>query len=61
MADDDFYTRDRPDNAALPEDRPRGGGPEDVSDRSGGRRGKPVWLIIGLVVLVVIFLALFMP
>ncbi|MEG8279136.1 hypothetical protein [Streptomyces sp. AHA2] len=61
MADDDFYTRDRPDDAALPEDRPRGGGPEDAEGRSGGGRGKPVWMIILLVALVVILLALFMP
>ncbi|CAL9388115.1 hypothetical protein [Streptomyces sp. Tu 3180] len=61
MADDDFYTRDRPDDPALPEDRPRGGGPEDTSARGGILRGKPIWVIIALVALVVIFLALFMP
>lgn len=61
MADDDFYTRDRPDNPRLPEDRPRGGGPEDMAGGSGGRRGRHLWLIIALVALVVIFLALFMP
>ncbi|GAA2556862.1 MULTISPECIES: hypothetical protein [Streptomyces] len=60
MADDDFYTRDRPDNAELPEDRPRGGGPEDAG-RGGGRRGKPIWMILAFIALVVIVLALFMP
>ncbi|CAL9669233.1 hypothetical protein LMJ38_32350 [Streptomyces sp. R1] len=61
MADDDFYTRDRPADAPLPEDRPRGGGgPEDVAGRGRSRRGK-FWLILALIVLVVIFLALFMP
>ncbi|CAL9336117.1 hypothetical protein SUDANB6_00171 [Streptomyces sp. enrichment culture] len=61
MADDDFYTRDRPDNAELPEDRPRGGGPEDVSRTSGGRRGKSVWLAVALVVVAVVLLAFCMP
>ncbi|CAL9630104.1 hypothetical protein [Streptomyces griseomycini] len=61
MADDDFYTRDRPDHPELPEDRPRGGGPEDAPARSGSRRGKPVWAVIALVALVIILLALFMP
>jgi hypothetical protein len=60
MADDDFYTRDRPAETQLPEDRPRGGGPEDVAGRGGSRRNT-WWLVIGLVVLVVIFIALFMP
>ncbi|MFC7843507.1 hypothetical protein ACFY3O_03025 [Streptomyces sp. NPDC001046] len=60
MANDDFYTRDRPDDAVLPEDRPRGGGPEDAG-RGGGRRGKPVWMIVLLVAAAVVLLALFMP
>ncbi|MER6403777.1 hypothetical protein ABT269_09645 [Streptomyces viridosporus] len=61
MADDDFYTRDRPENPGLPEDRPRGGDPEDAPARSGTRRGKQVWVIIGLVALLIILLALLMP
>ncbi|WP_225631373.1 hypothetical protein [Streptomyces solaniscabiei] len=60
MANDDFYAHDRPKNPQLPEDRPRGGGPEDPSPRTGSRR-KSIWLIVGIIVLVVIFLALFMP
>lgn len=28
VSDDDFYSRDRPENPQLPEDRPRGGGPK---------------------------------
>ncbi|AIS02291.1 hypothetical protein [Streptomyces glaucescens] len=61
MADDDFYTRDQPANAKLPEDRPRGADPGDYATRSGSRRGKLIWVTIGLVALVVILLALFMP
>ncbi|MEU5663216.1 hypothetical protein [Streptomyces longwoodensis] len=57
MADGDFYTRDRPDHATLPEDRPRGGGPED----SPRRRTKPVWLVLLLVVVIAILLAIFLP
>ncbi|NSL42950.1 hypothetical protein [Streptomyces sp. 8P21H-1] len=60
MADDDFYSQDRPDHATLPEDRPRGGGPEDAARQSGGRRGKALWIILALAVLVIL-LALFMP
>lgn len=57
MADDEFYTRDRPDDAELPEDRPRGGRPAG----SGGRRAKPVWIMLGALAALIILLALFMP
>jgi hypothetical protein len=46
---EDFYTRDRPDNPDLAEDRPRGGGPEEPHSRSNW----PVW-IIAVVILVVV-------
>lgn len=55
MTDDEFYRRDRPDDADLPEDRPRGGGPE-----SSSRGGKPVWIILSTLVVLIILLALFM-
>ncbi|MFH9178363.1 hypothetical protein [Streptomyces albogriseolus] len=43
MADgDDFYSRDRPEDPSLEEDRPRGGGPEDPQ----GSGTWPVWLIV---------------
>ncbi|MFJ8691391.1 hypothetical protein [Streptomyces roseolilacinus] len=58
MADDDFYTHDRPDDAKLPEDRPRGGaGPGG----SSGKRARPIWIIVGAVAVVIVLLALFMP
>jgi hypothetical protein len=51
----DFYSRDRPDKARIPEDRPRGGGPEDPR-----RRGTwPVWAwVLGILVLFVILTVL---
>ena len=53
MTDDDreFYSRDRPENPRLDEDRPRGGGPEEPH-----RRGNwPVWaIVLGIVAVVVI-------
>ncbi|WP_221348176.1 hypothetical protein [Streptomyces beigongshangae] len=56
MADDDeFYRSDRPDHPKLPEDRPRGGGPED-----SGQSRKPTWMILGAVVVLIVLLALFM-
>ncbi|WP_198668509.1 hypothetical protein [Streptomyces triticisoli] len=54
--DEDFYTRDRPDNPDLAEDRPRGGGPEEP----GSRGNWPVWLVVLLILaLFVIFTVTF--
>ncbi|MFF8714588.1 hypothetical protein ACF07T_24575 [Streptomyces sp. NPDC015184] len=50
MPDSEFYRRDRPENAELPEDRPRGGGPEDPSR---GHRSPWVWIIVLVVAIVV--------
>ncbi|MFF9406755.1 hypothetical protein ACF1B0_14720 [Streptomyces anandii] len=53
--DGEFYTRDRPDQTDLTEDRPRGGGPEEPHSRGTW----PVWLIVLLaVVLFVIVVVL---
>ncbi|GGZ94175.1 hypothetical protein ACFOOM_29275 [Streptomyces echinoruber] len=56
MADGDFYSRDRPDQTDLPEDRPRGAGPE-----SGSRRGfHALWtVVLALIVLFVVMALLF--
>ncbi|TQL20490.1 hypothetical protein [Streptomyces sp. SLBN-134] len=50
--DDDFYSRDRPENPYLEEDRPRGGGPDDP----GGRGNWPVWVIILAVILLFVII-----
>ncbi|ROQ32326.1 hypothetical protein EDD98_1307 [Streptomyces sp. PanSC19] len=52
MADDrDFYSRDRPENPRLAEDRPRGGGPEEPRRRGN----KVIWaVVLGIVAVVVI-------
>ncbi|MEZ7006804.1 hypothetical protein [Streptomyces sp. AD55] len=57
MADGgDFYSRDRPENPSLEEDRPRGGGPEDPHQRGNW----PVWaIVIGILVLFVMFTVMF--
>lgn len=52
MADSEFYKHDRPPDATLPEDRPRGGGPEDFSPE--GRRTWPFFIILAVVVLLII-------
>jgi hypothetical protein len=52
--DDDFYSRDRPADAKMPEDRPRGGGTEDPE---GGFRF--LWVVILVVFLIVAFLTVF--
>ncbi|MBD0843124.1 hypothetical protein [Streptomyces sp. TRM68416] len=55
MAQGDFYSRDRPSDPSLPEDRPRGGGPEDPK----GRGTWPVWaLVLGILLLFVILTVL---
>lgn len=53
MADPEFYRRDRPEDASLPEDRPRGGGPEDPSPR---HRTPWVWVTLIVVVLAAVIL-----
>ncbi|MFJ6751801.1 hypothetical protein ACIQNI_27000 [Streptomyces sp. NPDC091266] len=53
--DDDFYSRDRPADATMPEDRPRGGGTEDPE---GGFRF--LWVVILIVFLIVAILGFFM-
>jgi hypothetical protein len=52
MADSEFYKHDRPPDATLPEDRPRGGGPEDFSP--AGRKTWPFFIILAVVVLLLI-------
>ncbi|MEU6353863.1 hypothetical protein ABZ896_31795 [Streptomyces sp. NPDC047072] len=55
MADGDFYSRDRPPDPDLREDRPRGGGPDDPR----GRGTWPVWvLVLGILALFVILTVL---
>ncbi|MFF8691170.1 hypothetical protein ACF08W_03085 [Streptomyces sp. NPDC015144] len=51
MTDPEFYRRDRPKNASLPEDRPRGGGPEDPSPR---HRTPWVWIIVLVIIIVAV-------
>lgn len=55
MADPDFYTRDRPRDARLPEDRPRGGTP----GQHPGSSFRAFWLgvLILLVLCVVVIVA----
>ncbi|AGS67393.1 hypothetical protein [Streptomyces collinus] len=56
MAGGDFYSRDRPDNPRLEEDRPRGGGPED-RPRTGHRH---FWIwCLALAVIIVLLWAIF--
>ncbi|MEU8590843.1 hypothetical protein AB0C59_28150 [Streptomyces sp. NPDC048664] len=55
--DEQFYASDRPENPAMPEDRPRGGGAPDPLRHRG------TWataaLVIGIILLVLIGIALF--
>ncbi|MEU3597712.1 hypothetical protein ABZ714_03090 [Streptomyces sp. NPDC006798] len=54
MADDDFYTRDRPPGAELPEDRPRGigaGPPGPKLPHSA------IWRIVLFAVVIVVVIA----
>ncbi|MEU3414627.1 hypothetical protein ABZ760_25775 [Streptomyces sp. NPDC006658] len=53
MADDEFYRRDRPDDAALSEDRPREGALPKPH-----RGGKAVWITVGVVAVLIIVFAL---
>lgn len=55
MADDEFYQRDRPEGAKLPEDRPREGGLP-----SPHRGGKGIWITLGVVAVLIIIFALIM-
>lgn len=52
MSDNDFYTRDRPEHARLPEDRPRGG----TGGQPAAHRG--TWTIV-LIILAIIVVAAF--
>ncbi|MFD4607531.1 hypothetical protein [Streptomyces sp. NPDC058451] len=54
--DDDFYTRDRPENPDLEEDRPRGGGGEPAGKGALGS----FWIlyIVVAVVIVIMFVTL---
>ncbi len=55
MADDDrdFYSRDRPDDPGLEEDRPRGGGPDEPGQHGNGI----IWGVV-IAVIVVLFVVL---
>lgn len=53
MADDEFYRSDRPDDATLPEDRPREGALPGPT-----RGGKGVWIVLGAVLLFILAFAL---
>ncbi|WP_169922644.1 hypothetical protein [Streptomyces lushanensis] len=57
MADTDFYTRDRPDNPELPEDRPRGRSESYVPEHH--RIRTTTLLLIAFVVLVLVGILLF--
>jgi hypothetical protein len=46
--DEEFYASDRPENPALPEDRPRGGGDRDAVRHRG------TWATVGFIVLIVL-------
>ncbi|MFG3120100.1 hypothetical protein ACGF4C_37805 [Streptomyces sp. NPDC048197] len=51
MTNPDFYSRDRPDDGDLPEDRPRGGGPEDSP-----KRGHRLILILFIALVVIVLI-----
>ncbi|MET7473584.1 hypothetical protein ABZT17_04345 [Streptomyces sp. NPDC005648] len=55
--DDQFYRSDRPDQAALPEDRPRGGGPTHSVKHRG--TWATVALVAGIILLILVGIALF--
>jgi hypothetical protein len=55
--DEQFYSSDRPDGAALPEDRPRGGG-ETAPVKHRGPWAM-VALIVGICLLILLGIALF--
>lgn len=54
MTSGDFSSRDRPEDSRLPEDRPRGGGPEDPRQRGTW----PVWVVVVLLLLVFVVLTI---
>ncbi|MER6123548.1 hypothetical protein ABT173_12950 [Streptomyces sp. NPDC001795] len=49
-SDEQFYAGDRPANAALPEDRPRGGGPASPVKHRG------TWATVGLVACIILLI-----
>ncbi|MFF9001054.1 hypothetical protein ACF1GW_29330 [Streptomyces achromogenes] len=53
MGDDEFYRRDRPDDAGLPEDHPREGALPKPH-----RGGRAVWITLGVVAVLIIVFAL---
>ncbi|MFD7104981.1 MULTISPECIES: hypothetical protein [Streptomyces] len=54
-SDDDFYSRDRPADARLPEDRPRGGGTDNPE---GGFRF--LWVTVLVIFILIAIFAVFM-
>jgi hypothetical protein len=56
-SDEQFYASDRPEDPALPEDRPRGGGPS-APIRHRGKWGT-VLLVVCIVLLIAAGIALF--
>jgi hypothetical protein len=55
--DEEFYASGRPAGAALPEDRPRGGGPATPLKRRG--TWATVALVAGIILLILVGIALF--
>jgi hypothetical protein len=55
--DEEFYASGRPAGAALPEDRPRGGGPATPLKRRG--TWATVGLVAGIILLILVGIALF--
>jgi hypothetical protein len=56
-SDDQFYLSDRPAHPALPEDRPRGGGPHEPLHHRGS--WATVAMIVGICLLILFGIALF--
>ncbi|WP_030196523.1 hypothetical protein [Streptomyces sp. NRRL S-87] len=54
MTSPEFYERDRPEHPRLPEDRPRGAGPEDRSHR--GTRALLVIILAACLIVLLVFL-----
>lgn len=57
LQDREFYASDRPAHPALPEDRPRGGGPRAPLKHRGAWTG--AGLVIAVIVLIMVGVALF--
>ncbi|MEU3188176.1 hypothetical protein ABZ707_28865 [Streptomyces sp. NPDC006923] len=55
MTDSEFYTRDRPKNPRLPEDRPRGGGPKGAP---AGYRGLRTTTTVVIIIVAVVILGI---